>query len=282
VDNDRKTLTKEIITMFEYSIAFFIAIGIGLIASFIGMGGGFLYVPTLTLIFGINPKVAVGTSLAISVFAACAATFCYQGQQKILISTALVMIIPSIIFAFLGSALTVYVHSRFLALLFVIALLFIALQMFWPTLPVIRKITFGPVFVVSVAGKNGNDQPLRIPFSHLFIWGAMGGLISGTTGISGGVFFVPALVAVGVPIHFAVATSLLTIIPTSITGAATHAALGHISLPFLIVFGIGAAIGAYGGASMAPKIHADQIRRFFGILLIMIALLMIQQKVLGG
>lgn len=268
--------------MFGYSIAFFIAAGIGLVASIIGLGGGFLYVPTLTLIFGFDPKMAVGTSLGITVFAACAATLCYQGQKKILISAALVMIIPGMIFAVLGSVLTAYVDSRILALLFVLALLLIALRMFLPTLPVVRKISSGPAFVVSVAGKNGNDRPVRISYSHLIIWGAMGGLISGTTGISGGVLFVPALVVAGVPVHFAVATSLLAIIPPSITGAATHAVLGHISLPFLIVFGAGAAIGAYGGASVAPRIHADHIRILFGILLMVIAFLMIQQNVLGG
>jgi hypothetical protein len=110
----------------------------------------------------------------------------------------------------------------------------------------------------------------------------MGGLVSGITGTSEGAFFVPALVAVGVPVHFAVATSLLTIIPTSITGAVTHALLGHLSPPFLIAYGMGAAVGAYAGASVAPRIPADLISKIFGILLIGIALLMIQQKVLGG
>jgi uncharacterized membrane protein YfcA len=106
--------------------------------------------------------------------------------------------------------------------------------------------------------------------------------VSGITGTSGGAFFVPALVGAGIPVHFAVATSLLTIIPTSVTGAATHALLGHLSLPFLIMYGGGAAVGAYAGASLAPRIHADHIKKVFGILLIGIALLMIQQKVLGA
>ena len=81
--------------------------------------------------------------------------------------------------------------------------------------------------------------------------------------------------------HFAVATSLLTIIPTSIAGASTHAALGHISVPFLALYGIGAGVGAHAGARLAPRIHADHIKRIFGVVLIIIALVMIQQKVLG-
>jgi uncharacterized membrane protein YfcA len=263
-------------------LAFFIAICTGLVAAVIGLGGGFLYVPTLTLIFGLDQKMAVGTSLAITVFAACVATICYQGQKKLIILAAIVMSIPGMVFSVVGSVLTAYVDSRILALFFVLVLLVIALQMFWPTLPVVRKIDSGPAFVVSVAGKNGIDQPVRIPYAHLILWGAMGGLISGMTGISGGVLFVPALVVLGVPVHFAVATSLLTIIPPSITGAATHAVLGHISLPLLALYGAGAGIGAYAGSSITPRIHADHIRKFFGILLIGIALLMIQTRVLGG
>jgi hypothetical protein len=140
----------------------------------------------------------------------------------------------------------------------------------------------GPSFELNSLGKSGKGEPVRISFLHLVVWGAMGGLVSGITGTSGGAFFVPALVVIGIPVHIAVATSLLTIIPTSITGAATHAVLGQISLPFLLACGAGATIGAYAGATIAPRIHPDHIKKGFGILLIAIALLMIQQKVLGG
>jgi hypothetical protein len=102
-----------------------------------------------------------------------------------------------------------------------------------------------------------------------------GGLVSGTTGISGGVLFVPALVVAGIPVHYAIATSLFAIVLTSLAGAGTQAALGNVSLPFLAVYGAGAAIGAYAGASVAPKIRADRIRSFFGVMLLVIAVLMI-------
>ena len=259
--------------------AFFIAAGIGLIASIIGMGGGFLYVPTLTLIFGFDPKMAVGTSLAVMVFSSSAATLVYRQQKKILISLAALLVIPAMIFSALGSLITLYFDARILVILFVLVLILMSLQMLAPSLRVVPAIRWGPAIEVTYSG---SVRPIRIPCIHLVVWGAMGGLVSGITGTSGGAFFVPALVVIGVPVHFAVATSLLTIIPTSITGASTHAVLGHISLPFLIVYGAGAAIGAYIGASIAPRIHADHIQKGFGILLIFIALLMFQQKVLGG
>ena len=267
--------------MFGYVIAFIVATGIGFVASIIGMGGGFLYVPTLTLIFGFDQKMAVGTSLAVMVFSSCAATFVYWKQKKTLITIAAFLVLPAMVFSALGSLITIYFDARILVVLFALVLILMSLQMLVPSLNLVPAITWGPSFVVNPLDSPEHGGQVRIPCIHLVIWGAMGGLVSGVTGTSGGAFFVPALVVIGIPVHFAVATSLLTIIPTSVTGTATHAALGHISLPFLIVYGAGAAIGAYAGASLAPRIHADHIRKFFGILLIVIALLMIQQKVLG-
>jgi hypothetical protein len=268
--------------MIETILAFFIATGIGLIASIIGMGGGFLYVPTLTLVFGFDQKMAVGTSLAVMVFSSSAATLVYSRQKKVLVTLAALLVLPAMVFSAFGSFVTLYFDARILVILFALVLILMSLQMLVPSLTLVPAITRGPSFEVHISGSAGHDNVLQIPCLHLVVWGAMGGLVSGITGTSGGSFFVPALIVMGVPVHFAVATSLLTIIPTSVTGAATHAVLGHISLPFLVVYGAGAALGAYAGASIAPRIHADHIRRFFGILLIAIALLMIQQKVLGG
>ena len=267
--------------MIESIAAILIAGGIGTVAALIGMGGGFLYVPTLTLIFGADPKMAVGTSLAVMIFSATAATFVYRKQGKILYRAAAILFIPSVIFSILGSYLTSFMDVRFIVAAFALVLILISCQMLFPTLRLVRKIPYGPHLAFSCREEGNGDGQVRIPVSHLIVWGAMGGLVSGITGTSGGAFFVPALVIIGVPVHFAVATSLLTIIPTSIAGASTHALLGHISLPLLALYGAGASVGAYAGATIAPHIHADHIKRIFGVLLIIIALIMIQQKVLG-
>lgn len=267
--------------MFAYLVAFFVASVIGLVASVIGMGGGFLYVPTLMLLFGFDPKTAVGTSLAVMILSSSAATAVYWRQKKVLITIAAFLVLPAMIFSVLGSLVTLYFDARILVILFALVLILMSLQMLVPSLGLVPVITWGPSFEVNLPGAEDHDVPVRIPSIHLAAWGAMGGLVSGVTGTSGGAFFVPALVVIGIPVHVAVATSLLTIIPTSFTGAVTHAVLGHISLPFLIIYGAGAAIGAYTGASLAHRIHADHIKKFFGILLIGIALLMIQQKVMG-
>ena len=75
---------------------------------------------------------------------------------------------------------------------------------------------------------------------------------------------------------------MFTIILVSFTGATAHASLGQIQWPYVMVYGAGAAFGAFIGAHIAPRIHEAQIKTIFGILLLSVAVLMFQQKVLTG
>ena len=269
--------------MIEYYAAYLISLGIGVIAAVLGLGGGFLFVPSLTLIFGIDPKTAIGTSLAIMVFSSLSASFWYRKQGVILFKVALILIVPSMLGAVAGSYLTTLVDARVLVAVFCIVLTLISLEMLFPWFRFLREIQFGPSFVLSAKVPHQGVQPVnRIWYSHLIIWGATGGVLSGATGNSGGVIIVPALATAGIPVHYAVATSLFTIIIVSITGATAHAALGQIAWPFVAVYGAGAAFGAFIGANIAPHIHEDQIKKIFGVLLLGIAVLMFQQKVLMG
>jgi hypothetical protein len=262
--------------------AFLISCGIGIVAAVIGLGGGFLYVPTLTLIFGFDPRMAVGTSLAVMVFSSFAATVVYRSQGRILYKAAAVIAIPSILFSVLASLVTSYIDTRIIIAIFALAILAMSLEMLFPSLRLIRKIGIGPSMNLTCRDHEGTEKTLHIPYVHLVAWGAFGGFVSGVTGTSGGAYFVPALMALGIPVHWAVATSLLAVIPTAIAGASTHALLGHVSVPFLVLYGAGAGVGACLGAYVAPRIHPDHIRKFFGAMLIFIAVLMIQQKVLMG
>jgi hypothetical protein len=253
--------------------AFLIALAIGGVAALVGLGGGFLYVPTLTLLFGLDQKTAVGTSLAVTICASAAATLYCARQKKILYTAAVFLVIPGMVGAIAGSLLTGYIDNRVLVVLFVTVLLFIAIRMLVFPESSVPKPSFGWALALRPGDTGDESSSLRIPVIHLILWGFCGGLVAGTTGISGGVLFVPALVAGGVPLHYAVATSLFAIVLTSLAGAGTQAVLGNISIPFLATYGAGAAIGAYAGAAVAQKIPAGRIRVLFGSMLIVIAFL---------
>jgi uncharacterized membrane protein YfcA len=257
--------------------------GIGVIAAIIGLGGGFLYVPTLSLIFGLDTKTAIGTSLAIMVFSSLSASFWYRNQGVILYRVAAVVMIPSVFGSLAGSFLTLFIDARVLITIFCVMLLLISLEMLVPSFKFLREIRLGPSFVLEAPVQNQGVQPVaRIYFSHLIFWGFSGGLLSGVTGTSGGAIFVPALATAGIPVHYAIATSMFTIILVSIVGATSHVVIGQISWPYVAVYGAGAAFGAFVGTHIAPEIREHQIRTIFGILLLLIALIMFQQKVLMG
>jgi hypothetical protein len=269
--------------MIEYFAAYLISMGIGIIAAIVGLGGGFLYVPTLTLIFGLDAKTVIGTSLAIIIFSSLSASIWYRRQGVILYKVALVLIIPSMIASMIGSFLTMFVDARILVAIFCIMLLLISLEMLIPSFRFLKEIQIGPSFILATSVKGQGTQPVnRIWYSHLIFWGFIGGLLSGVTGTSGGVVFVPALATAGIPMHYAVATSMFSIILVSITGATTHAMIGQIAWPYVVVYGAGAAFGAFIGANVAPQIKDPQIKKILGVLLLFIAVLMFQQKVLMG
>lgn len=264
-----------------YPLAFVLSLGIGVIAAVIGLGGGFFYVPTLSLIFGFEQKMAIGTSLAIMIFTSLSASFWYRRQGKILYKVSAILVPPSILFSMIGSYITFFIDSRILVAIFCVILTLISVEMLIPRFRFLTEIRIGPSFVLSTNVPAQGIQPItRIYYSHLLAWGAVGGLVSGITGTSGGAILVPALATAGIPVHYAIASSLFTIIAIGTTGAVTHAMLGHISLPFVTVYGTGAAIGASVGAFAAARISPDNIKKFFGVILLFIAILMFVEKVL--
>ena len=104
--------------MFEYIVACVIALGIGIVAAVIGLGGGFFYVPTLSILFNLDVKTAMGTSLAVMIFSSFSASFWYRRQGKILYKVALILMPPAILFSVIGSIITHYIDARILVAIF--------------------------------------------------------------------------------------------------------------------------------------------------------------------
>ena len=56
---------------------------ISILSSILGVGGGFLIVPSLVILYGLNAEIAIGTSLATIVFTSISATIVYHKQNLI-------------------------------------------------------------------------------------------------------------------------------------------------------------------------------------------------------
>ena len=110
--------------------------------------------------------------------------------------------------------------------------------------------------------------------------GAAAGLSAGLLGIGGGLIIVPILYFVfsqqPVPsehvMHMALATSLATIIVTSVSSARAHHKRGAVLWPIVFSLSPGIVIGAWLGAMLASALASDILRPVFGVFELLVAL----------
>ncbi len=106
----------------------------------------------------------------------------------------------------------------------------------------------------------------------MLVTGLAAGLIAGLLGVGGGIVVVPVLdYALGyagvVPewrMHVAVATSLATIIPTSISSTRAHHARGGVDWSLARSWGPGILIGALAGSLLAAQVRSSVLSGVFG------------------
>ncbi|WP_375282370.1 sulfite exporter TauE/SafE family protein [Pseudooctadecabacter sp.] len=129
---------------------------------------------------------------------------------------------------------------------------------------------------------------LAILVPILLAVGAVAGTLAGLLGVGGGIVIVPVLywlteigmldVDPTVAIHFAVATSLLTIIPTSISSARAHHRKGSIDLEMFRAWAPYIFIGAFIGGILAANVNAAALSAVFGIIAILVVVNMLNPK----
>lgn len=240
---------------------------LGLIAGFcsaaLGIGGGVLIVPALTLLFGYSIKKAVGTSLATIIPTAFVGIVTHYiiKSSNIHLNVALFILLGSLIGAKFGAVLVKRIHSTILRKLFAVLLVFVGLKMTGIiTIPIetVSSITFKPLLVLI---------------------GLAAGSASSLFGIGGGIIMVPMLnLFFGLTMHEAIATSLTVILPTTIAGALFHHKFDNIdtkALRFLIPTAL---IGAVLGAVFANSMPAAVLKTMLGILLLLSSVKLFLEK----
>ena len=256
-----------------FLLAFFLAILVGMLSAIMGIGGGAFYVPILMFLFGIDYKVAIGTSLVIIICSTLASALTYMKQHQIFFRVALYLAIPAIIASTICSYLTQFISTFYLSLFFALFTFLIGVQMIFPSKKFIFLITRGPTFEEEKKTSFGEKIYAKLSYLHLFVWGLIAGSTNGFTGLGGGIINIPAMLLGGVPIHIAVATSSFVIFCTSTAAALVHFSLGHTApIPIFAVFIAGAMIGALIGARAAHYVPEKKLRFGFGFVVIAISL----------
>jgi uncharacterized membrane protein YfcA len=99
--------------------------------------------------------------------------------------------------------------------------------------------------------------------------GGVTGVLGALLGTGGGVFLIPALVLVlGVPMHYAVATSLVSVIATSSAVASTNVERGTANMRLGMTLEIATALGAIAGGLTAGWLAARTLEGLFAVVLL--------------
>lgn len=118
----------------------------------------------------------------------------------------------------------------------------------------------------------------------MLLAGAVAGVLAGLLGVGGGIVMVPALEAAlgylgvdaAVRMHIAVATSLATIIPTSISSAAAHYRRHSIDIAVVRYWSPFMLIGAVAGTIIAARVGGQVLAGVFAVVAFAVAVNMMR------
>ena len=117
----------------------------------------------------------------------------------------------------------------------------------------------------------------------MLLTGVIGGLLAGLLGVGGGIVIVPVLdTALGIygvdpaiRMHVAVATSLATIIPTSISSTRAHRSKGAVDGSLARLWGPWVFAGSVLGTVLAAQVDSAVLSTLFGVVALLVAIKMI-------
>ncbi len=275
-------------TAFEFTAA--IAFGsllTGLLGALTGLGGGFIVVPVLTLVFGVDIRYAVGASLICVIATSCgsAARYVREGYSNIRIGMFLE--VATSIGAVLGAIASPKVPGSWIGAIFGMVLLHAA----WLTARRRSEMSLNeaPDRVSAYLGMDSSypspQGPVPYRVRHVskgFGVMTLAGMLSGLLGIGSGLVKVVAMDQVmGLPFKVAATTTSFMIGVTAAASAGVHFTRGEIDPGLVMPVVLGVLAGTFLGSRILPEARPRQLRLLFATVLVAAGLQMIYSSAMG-
>ncbi|WP_430246488.1 sulfite exporter TauE/SafE family protein (plasmid) [Neorhizobium sp. DAR64861/K0K2] len=239
---------------------------VGFTLGMFGGGGSILAVPLMVYVVGVpSAHLAIGTSA----FAVAANAFAnlvgHWRLGNVKWRCAGVYSVAGVFGALAGSTLGKMVDGQKLLFLFALLMLVVGVLMF-------RK-----------RGAEGNPgaQCSRENIHKVAGYGGLTGIFSGFFGIGGGFLIVPGLIAsTGMPIIFAIGSSLVAVTAFGLTTALNYAISGYVDWVLAAIFIGGGVVGGLAGASLAKKLSSRKgmLNSLFAALIFVVAAYMLYRS----
>lgn len=248
-------------------LALVLAVLMGVIVGMLGAGGSILTVPLLVYLAGLEPKVAIASSLLVVGLTSAGGVVHHAWQGNVRWRPGFIFGALSMVGAFTAGSVARFVPGDALLLIFaaVMAASSIGLMRYRPG-----------------AEPSGDSPPPPVVApTKMAALGLAVGAITGLVGAGGGFLIVPVLVMLGrLDMRGAVGTSLLVIVLNAFAAFAGY--LFHVEIEWVLALSISAAAmaGALGGAALSGIVSQTGLRHAFAWFVLLMAVFIASHQLL--
>jgi uncharacterized membrane protein YfcA len=260
---------------------FVVCIAAGLIGALAGVGGGIIVVPALTIMFGVDVRLAIGASIVGVIATSSGAAAAYVRDRMTDMHIGMFLELATTSGAIAGALLAAVVAPSLLLVLLGIVLLGSAGQQAFrlgeelppdvaPLGAALRLRLWGSYPDVQL-GREIHYSAQRVPLG--FVLMGFAGLVSGLLGIGSGALKVLAMDgAMRLPMKVSSATSNFMIGVTAAASAGIYLSRGDVDPTIAVPVALGVLVGATLGARLLPRLSNRRARLIFLPVLLVIGL----------
>jgi len=247
---------------------FALALSISIFGTLVGLGGGFLLVPLLRLIFGLPPAITAGSSLALVVTNNATASIAYFRQRRIALETGLLIALGGLPGSVLGALTVRTMSTRLFDWLLAILTLAVAVDM----------LAFGKMRLHHPrrGALQGNAKRMLTVVAGFAV-----GILSGMFGAGGGIVLVSALFYfTDLSPHEVTATTQFAILFVATVGLLTHGFAHDLRLNYALPLVLGGLVGGPIGARLSLRIKPSRLVSLVALALMLAACSLVARDIL--
>jgi uncharacterized membrane protein YfcA len=265
-------------------ITFVCSIGAGVLGALLGLGGGIIIIPTLTILLGVDIHYAIGASIVSVIATSSGAAATYVRERITNLRVGMFLEMGTTTGAITGAYIGGLISGRALYLIFAVILAYSGAMMFRSRhVEIPMNVPASTLADRLRMHSEYYDQALRrtVRYRVTGVVPALGmmyvaGVVSGLLGIGSGALKVPAMdLAMHLPMKVSSATSNFMIGVTAAASAGLYFERGDIQAIIAAPVAMGVLIGATFGTRLLTSLRGTVIRQVFVAVLVVICLEML-------
>ena len=260
----------------------------GFLGSLTGLGGGMVIVPLLTLVFGVDIRYAIGTSLITVIATSSGAAAAYVREGYTNIRLGMLLEIATTIGALVGAFLAGLLATSVIAVIFGLVLLYSAYLSVRPrpehhdvsqSDPLAVRLRLPSTYPTDQGIEHYGVDNVKAGFSLM----GLAGILSGLLGIGSGAVKVLAMDnAMKLPFKVSTTTSNFMIGVTAAASAGIYLNRGYIDPVLAMPVVLGVLGGSLLGAKVLGRSRPKTLRIVFSIVICFLAIEMLYKGVSGA